>query len=115
MENDFLSSAKTHSLKHKNEEACGLIIQTADNKIFVKSKNIAFDKTKTFAIDPLSYLRGKEYGEIIGCFHSHIKDSSFSFSDITNSFKHNLTYYLYNIKKDKFYIFDPKQNQKYLK
>ena len=93
MENDFLLSAKAHSLKYKNEESCGLIIQTANDKIFVKSKNIAFDKTKTFAIDPLSYLHGKEYGEIIGCFHSHIKDSSFSFSDITNSFKHNLTYY----------------------
>jgi proteasome lid subunit RPN8/RPN11 len=115
MENDFLTEAKEHALKYKNEESCGLIVQGKNNKIFLKSKNISLNKIQSFGIDPLCYLYAKEYGEIVGCFHSHIKDSSFSFSDITNSFKHNLTYYLYNIKKDKFYIFDPKQNQKYLK
>jgi proteasome lid subunit RPN8/RPN11 len=115
MENDFLLEAKKHALKYKNEEACGLVIQSENNKIFLKSKNISLSKIESFAIDPLCYLRAKEYGKIVGCFHSHIKNLSFSFHDISNSYKHNLIYYLYNTKNDKFYTFDPKENEIYKK
>jgi proteasome lid subunit RPN8/RPN11 len=115
MENDFLIQAKEHALKYKKEEACGLVVQVENNKIFLKSKNISLSKMESFAIDPLCYLYAKQYGDIIGCFHSHIKNLSFSFHDIVNSFKHNLVYYLYNIKSDKFYIFDPKEKECYKK
>ena len=40
MENDFLTEAKEHALKYKNEESCGLIVQGKNDKIFLKSKNI---------------------------------------------------------------------------
>jgi proteasome lid subunit RPN8/RPN11 len=115
MENEYLDEAKQYALLNPFIEVCGLIIDDNGIKKFLKCDNKSKNPRNTFTIDPLEYIKAKSKGNILGCFHSHIKDSSFSPQDIFNSFKHNLTYYLYNIKKDKFYIFDPKQNQVYLK
>jgi len=115
MENKFLIDAKKHALANIYQEICGLIINVDDNLEYFACKNAALKKINNFSIDPIDYLKAEAKGKIVGCFHSHIKDASFSFRDIINSFAHNITYYLYNLKKDKFYIFDPEQNQKYFK
>lgn len=115
MENEYLDEAKQYALLNPFTEVCGLIIDDNGTKKFLKCDNKSKNPRNTFIIDPLEYIKAKAKGNILGCFHSHIKDSSFSPQDIFNSFKHNLTYYLYNIKKDKFYIFDPKENEVYLK
>lgn len=115
MENDFFISAKNHALKYPHEEVCGLVIKSADQLEYFPCKNISKNKNKSFQLDPMCYLEAKKKGTIEGCFHSHFKGGSFSFIDINNSFNNNLKYYLYCVKKDKFYIFDPKKNENYKK
>lgn len=111
----LLDEIKSFFLKKRNEESCGLIVSNQDSFKFVSCKNIAKDKTNHFVIDPIDYLRASNIGVIDSCVHSHIKDTSFSFKDIMASFTHNMSYCLYNSKKDKFYMFDPQKNQKYFK
>ena len=115
MENEYLDEAKQYAVVNPCMEVCGLIIDCNGIKKFLKCENKSKDPRDSFTIHPLEYLKAKAYGDVLACFHSHIKDSSFSAQDIFNSFKHNLTYYLYNIKKDKFYIFDPKEKKDYKK
>lgn len=116
MENEYLKKAKEHALSKRTEEICGLIIENEKKDlIYYKCKNISSKKNNNFAIDPLDYLKAKNHGKIKFCFHSHIKDSSFSYKDIQNAFKHNIAYILYNIKQDRFYFFDPNENKKYQK
>jgi len=116
MENEYLAEAKKHALSNKTEEVCGLVLKDkANNLLYFKCKNISSKKGNNFSIDPLDYLKAKNYGEIKFCFHSHTKDSSFSYKDIQSSFKHNIPYILYNIKQDRFYFFDPNESKKYQK
>jgi proteasome lid subunit RPN8/RPN11 len=115
MENNILNEFKEYALKNPFVETCGLIIYSNNNVFLRKCKNISPKPAKTFEIHSMDYILASELGKVKGCIHSHIKNSGFSAFDIVNSYNHNLIYYLYNIKKDKFYFFDPKQNKKYLK
>ena len=115
MENEFLISAKNHALKYPNEEVCGLVISDGNQLKYFPCNNISSKRNKNFEIDPACYLKAKKAGLIEGCFHSHYKGGSFSFIDINNSFKNNIKYYLYSVKKNKFYIFDPKEKENYRK
>lgn len=115
MENNWKTQAKRQSIQNKNEESCGLVFEKNNILYYLAAKNISENKKNNFAIDPYAYLYAVQNGKIVACFHSHVKNTSFSWKDINNSFKLNLPFYLYNIKQDKFYFFDPKQNKKYLK
>lgn len=115
MENNWQEQAKKHALSNIKEESCGLVIKKNNNLIYIPIKNIAENKKNNFAIDPQGYIYASSIGEIIACFHSHIKNTSFSWHDINNSYKLNIPYYLYNIKKDKFYYFSPIENKIYQK
>lgn len=116
MENNFFALAKDHALKHPHEEVCGLVIKTAGDELkYFPCRNISKNKNKSFQLDPTCYIASKRNGTIEGCFHSHFKGGSFSALDIRNSFYNNIKYYLYCVKKDKFYIFDPKQHENYKK
>jgi hypothetical protein len=115
MENEYLDEAKQYAVVNPSTEVCGLIVDYNGSKKFLKCENKSKDPRNSFTIHPLEYIKAKAYGNILACFHSHIKGSSFSAQDIFNSFKHNLSYYLYSIKKDKFYFFDPKQKENYRK
>lgn len=115
MESKWQQQAKKHALQNATEEVCGLVVSKNDDLLYIRARNLAENKKNNFAVDPNSYMYAASFGKIIACFHSHIKNISFSWIDINNSLKLNLPYYLYNIKQDKFYFFDPKQNKKYLK
>lgn len=111
----LLNEIKKYFLEDQKVERCGLLVDNNNNLLFIPSLNISNKKDKNFTINPETYLLASQYGKIVACCHSHVKDSSFSATDIINSFKHNISYILYNIKKDKFYIFDPKEYKKYEK
>lgn len=110
-----LGKVKYFSCLKKHEESCGLIYQI-NNKIKVyPCKNLSSDPRKNFLIDPYDYELCNTKGKIIACYHSHHKEGSFSYEDIKQSYKNNLSYLLYNIKKDCFYYFDPIKYSNYKK
>ena len=115
MENDWQIQAKKHAIQNVNEECCGLVLQKDDILYYLGAKNVAANKKSNFAVDPHAYLHASRSGKIIACFHSHIKNNSFSWIDINNSFKVNLPYYLYNIKKDNISCFSPVEYEQYKK
>lgn len=115
MENNWQIQAKRHSIQNINEESCGLVFQKDDILYYLGAKNIAENRKNNFAIDPYAYLHAATTGKVIACFHSHIKNTSFSWSDINNSFKLNLPYYLYNIKQDSMSYFSPSECKNYKK
>jgi len=115
MENEWQEQAKKHSIKNATEEVCGLIISKDNNLVYIAARNIAENKKNHFAIDPNSYMYAASIGKVVACFHSHIKNTSFSWTDINNSFKLNLPYYLYDIKEDKMKYFSPIDHKEYKK
>lgn len=115
IEESLFQEIKNYFLLDKTSERCGLITKKNNSFLFIPSENISKNKVENFSISPRDYLKAADHGKVIGCVHSHLKDRSFSLSDINNSFKHNMIYILYNIKKDKFYFFDPEQYKKYKK
>ena len=112
---EILSSVKEYFLTDRKSEKCGFIVDNEKELLFIPAKNISKQNNKNFIIDPSDYLAAAKSGKIIACCHSHIKDGSFSVSDIYNSFNHNIKYVLYNLKKDRFYFFDPQKFIKYKK
>ena len=115
MENEWQEQAKKHAVKNKTEEVCGLVVSKDNHLMYIGARNISENKRNNFAVDPNSYMYATSVGKIIGCFHSHIKNISFSWSDINNSFKLNLPYYLYNLKQDKISYFSPTECKEYKK
>ena len=101
MENEWQQQAKAHAIKNKTEEVCGLIVSKNNNLLYIGARNISENKNTNFAVDPNSYIYAASLGKIIACFHSHIKNTSFSWSDINNSFKLNLPYNTFKYKKYK--------------
>jgi len=115
MENEWQEQAKKHAIKNKNEEVCGLIVSKDNNLLYIGARNISENKKNNFAVDPNSYMYAASIGKIIACFHSHIKNTSFSWTDINNSFKLNLPYYLYNPKQNIINYFSPSEYKNYKK
>jgi proteasome lid subunit RPN8/RPN11 len=104
---EILSEVKTYSLEKKTEEVCGLIYYAKNKQKFFKCNNIASNRNKAFIINPDDFEMCLCKGNIICSFHSHNKEGSFSYEDIKESYKNDIPYLLYNIKKDMFYYFDP--------
>lgn len=104
---------KKLALNDANNEICGLIYLDKINKELklYHCQNIIGEnkKTKMFAINPLSYLRAAEKGEIVAFYHSHpAEHREFSEFDKINSENHNLTMIMYSLEKDDFYVYVPK-------
>lgn len=116
IDQEILNKIKIYCIENKHEESCGFIYKTESNilKIY-KCKNIASDSKKYFLINDEDYERCCFKGDIICCFHSHLKNFTFSYEDIKESFKNQIPYLLYNLKEDNFYYFDPDKYKRYEK
>lgn len=105
---DILSTIKEISLSNKIEEICGLIYLKDKKLELYPCENVSFDKRKNFIINPFDFRICKTKGDIVACYHSHVKGGGFSGEDISNSLNIELPYILYNNVLDKFYFFYPK-------
>ena len=101
-----LNKIKEYCLINKNQESCGFIYQNNNILNIYKCKNIASDSKKYFLINDEDYEKCSFKGTIMYCFHSHINDKGFSAEDISNSLSNEMSYLMYNIKQDEFYLFD---------
>lgn len=113
MLNYFLKQEiKEHSIQNIDEEICGLLVNTPTGTKVFRSENLAPNKKSNFVVSPFDYLRASEFGQIIGCYHSHINDNSFfSEYDKKNADKHKIIYVLYSIKYDEFKIYLPNEQK----
>ena len=57
---------------YKNEESCGIIVQSNDSQKFIPCENIAIDKQKYFALDSSIYI---DY-DVDMIVHSHCLGSA---------------------------------------
>ncbi len=101
------SEIKEFSLTNREEESCGVLVSIGDEVITYKSKNISFHKSKHAILNPLDYIRAAKLGKIIAHFHSQPCGAP-SFTDYLNAINHNIYSIIYSIKRDIFYIIEPK-------
>lgn len=102
-----LKKIKEYSLLNHKEEICGLIYKKDDKYEIYPCDNIAINKRTNFAIKPIDLKICEKKGQIIACYHSHIKNGGLSDDDISSSLEIKLPYIIYNIIENKFYFFDP--------
>ncbi len=107
---------KNHALQNINEECCGLLIEKDGETVAFSSLNTHHDKKNHYQISARSYIEASKLGKIIGDYHSHPYGESdgFSFLDKINAQGHDLIKVLYLHNKDKFYIYEPLKQKKYL-
>ncbi|HHZ97554.1 MAG TPA: hypothetical protein EYN67_18890 [Flavobacteriales bacterium] len=102
---------KSHALKDRPNECCGLIVEkNTKHKVF-KCNNISTSPLTSFSLDPLDYLKCSSQGKIKSVYHSHLEEEEFSEADKTNSSYHNVNYIMFNIKNNSFREFNPKKQQ----
>lgn len=102
-----LKKIKEYSLLNHKEEVCGLIYKKNEKYEIYPCDNIAINKRTNFVIKPIDVKICEKKGQIIACYHSHIKNGGFSHDDISSSLEIKLPYFVYNIIENKFYYFDP--------
>jgi len=113
------NSIKSHALKDKPFECCGLLIESGSYIGAYPCKNIAEDKLNHFALSPYDYLAADDAGGKIKAFyHSHClptQKNDFSLLDKFNSINHKLPLILYYVPKDEFKVFnDTELNYQYV-
>jgi proteasome lid subunit RPN8/RPN11 len=106
---NILKKIKEYSLSNTKEELCGLIyISIFKKEVFIREcENISLDKRNKFLINPMDQKICEQKGDILACFHSHVKGGGFSSEDIDSSLKTEIPYIVYNVIENKFYFFDP--------
>lgn len=101
---------RQHALSKKEEEVCGFICFNflSHIKEIYRCNNSILNKTNSFSISPLDYVRASRSGEILAVYHSHINNNiEFSLSDRINANNHEIPFILYNINQDIFNEYIP--------
>tara|TARA_Y100001937_G_C7037076_1_gene292888 strand:- start:37 stop:777 length:741 start_codon:yes stop_codon:yes gene_type:complete len=112
MESSIAKHIKSHALKNKSEECCGIIYLDKFQKVnAVEAKNIHQDKEKFFeiSVDDISFVKSNY--KILAIYHSHISGSCQpSKFDILNSEELCLPFYIYSLEDDDFYLYKPQSS-----
>ena len=101
---------KQKANQYAPNECCGFVVIRRDDEKMAtfNSINIAEKKEEEFAIRMKDYVLADRLGDIIGIYHSHTKgDNGFYQADINISYQLELTNYLYEMETDKFYTYNP--------
>ena len=111
-EQECIEQIKDICEQNKHNEICGFVGIKDDYFVLQKCENIAEDKTKKFAINPVDYLIFQEENEFLFLFHSHIaggeKPSQF---DIIMSENSCLPFFIYSLNNKKSNIYVPKTHE----
>jgi len=121
MLNDILrQEIRSHAIKERPHEACGLVITAGGSERVFPCRNTAKSPADSFEINTTDYVKASMNSDIIAIYHSHPgENDAFSpLSDKVISFAHQIPLVLYHISTDSFKIFDPSKEefkeQKYL-
>lgn len=71
MREKLLDAIRQHVAAEYPKEACGLIVQSGQQQIFIPCRNIADKPDDTFTLSPEDQLAARARGEIIMLIHSH--------------------------------------------
>lgn len=71
MREKLLDAIRQHVAAEYPKEACGLIVQSGQQQIFIPCRNIADKPEETFTLSPEDQLAARARGEIIMLIHSH--------------------------------------------
>jgi len=79
------------------QEICGLFCLADGGARLFPCPNTAANPTSDFVIDPQDQIRCRQLGMLLGVYHSHPSDSSFSPRDLEAAEHYALPLYLYNM------------------
>lgn len=71
MREKLLDAIRQHVAAEYPKEACGLIVQSGQQQIYIPCRNIADKPEETFTLSPEDQLAARARGEIIMLIHSH--------------------------------------------
>jgi len=107
-----LNDIKEISLRNKEVEICGFLIQIQKNKdiVAVECENITLDKKLNFEISPADFINASKKGKVIAVFHSH-PFSNCSPSKIDQSLCNEtiIPFLIFSIKEKKFSLTYPRE------
>lgn len=107
LNNGLKEQIKNHAISDNKSEICGFLVKRINNIELFPCNNTAIDKENYFKIDNEEISKAKNFGTIIGVYHSHLKSDTFSDEDILISEKTNLPFYIYCLKTDIFKVYHP--------
>ena len=106
-----LDKIRVWSKERKSLEVCGFLGFENEEYVCLLCENISEQPSKYFAIDPVEYLTFKEEKSTICIFHSHVTGNEEpSEFDVSMSENCCLPFMIYSLNTDKFYIYNPKNN-----
>ena len=89
--------ALEHAINEAPNEACGLVYMFKGREKYAPSINIASDKINQFTIDPQTWAKTEDKGDIVAIFHSHTNcDATPSYADKYSAEKLGLQSYIVN-------------------
>lgn len=99
------------SLKHKEREVCGFILDTEKGTRVLEVPNSSPDVTNSFRIDARSFLNAQMKGKIRAVFHSHLleRQRKPSYTDRVNTRAHGFPGIIYNVALDDFFFSEPEK------
>ena len=105
IEQKILQEIVDYCSLYKNEESCGIIVQSNDSQKFIPCENIAIDKQKYFALDSSIYI---DY-DVDMIVHSHCLGSA-NPSKLDRSCSDDLEvpFLIYSIIDDNFCLYENK-------
>lgn len=71
MREKLLAAIRQHVAAEYPHEACGVIIQSGHDQVYIPCRNIADNPTETFTLSPEDNLAAQAQGDIIMVIHSH--------------------------------------------
>jgi proteasome lid subunit RPN8/RPN11 len=96
----------------KHNEICGFVGLKNGKFVLQECENIADDKIRHFAINPVDYLLFQDQNEFLFLFHSHIAgDEKPSQFDVVMSENSCLPFFIYSLSNKKSNIYIPKTHE----
>jgi len=92
--------AEAHAHEVIPEEACGLLVQAANEQKYLRCRNICETPEQHFILDPRDYLRASLCGTILAIIHSHPQGQQPSEADRKACQQSRLPWFIYQLPQD---------------
>ena len=103
-----LNAFREHVKEEFPKEACGFLLRIGNKERYFPANNIADNPEEDFVIDPVSYAKAEDKGQIIGICHSHPNaDCTPSEADKVACETSKVPWHILSWPQDKLYSWEP--------
>lgn len=101
------SEAEQHAKTAAPNEACGVLLATADGQAYWPCQNVCEQPDDHFVLHPRDYLRASLNGDVIAIIHSHPKGGPASALDRRACQQSGLPWLIYSLPEDRWLTINP--------